>query len=78
MIKFFLMFFVNIGQIEGEVKKNPKSRRNFPDAVVYLYLIAHIIHIMGSWARVRLSSSLDWQQLPVAPLYMYDDVWAWC
>ena len=54
------MFFVNIGQIEGEVKKNPKSRRNFPDAVIYMYLIAHIIHIMGSWARVRLSSSIDW------------------
>ena len=51
--------FINIGQIEGEVKKNPKSRRSFPDAVIYMYLIAHLIHIMGSLARVRLSSSID-------------------
>lgn len=48
-----------IGQIEGEVEKNPKSRRNFHDAVIYMYLIVHIIHIMGSWARVRLSSPID-------------------
>ena len=41
-----------IGQVEGEVEKNSKTRGNFPDAVIYMYLIAHIIHIMGSWVKI--------------------------
>ena len=51
-----------IGQIKGDVlcktthSTVPNKLGKFHDGVVYL--IAHIIHIMGSW--VTVSSSMDW------------------